>query len=112
MEVDPAVRRIYTRDFGHQHIYVPVSAEDRAQRCRNLIRRKKAGCNLVQHRTKQVVIATVDESCSDRRLRQTTGGIESSESATHDHYAGSFRPLRISLQRNLHRETLGFSESE
>jgi len=60
--------------------------EDRAQRAGDFIRRKQAGCDLVKHRSKEVIISLVDQRHTNWSFAQSADCGESPETTTDNDY--------------------------
>jgi len=87
-------------DFIQENVNVFLMTEDRAQRTGDLIRRKQAGCDLVEHRSKEVIISLVDQRHTNWSFAQSADCGESSETTTdNDHMR----------QHQLHLKTLSVS---
>src|ERR1700683_3274241 len=95
-EVDEALGAVDASDFALEDFDVALAAEDGAERTGDLIGRKEAGGDLIEHGAEEVVVALVDQGEVDRRARESAGGEEAAESASNDDHArtrcGHVRP--------------------
>lgn len=64
-QTNEALARVDPADFVYQHLYIGLSAQDRSQRPENLVGRKQTGRHLVEHGTKEMVVALVDQRHAD-----------------------------------------------
>src|SRR5437870_10343468 len=83
-------------NFGQDHLDVLACAQNRAYWRRNVGRRKRSGCDLIEQRLKQMVVRPVDYGDADRFTRKLLGGLESAKAGT-DNY-----DVRLLLLRGLH----------
>ena len=87
LQVDEAAGGVDAGDFVLEHFDIALPAEDGAQRTGDLVGGEQAGGHLIQHRTKEMVVALVDQRDADRSTRESASREETAEAASHDDYA-------------------------
>ena len=75
---------IHTEDFIHEHFHVLLPAEYRSDWSCDLIGRKQARCNLIEHWPEQMVVVFVENGYLNMCISESAGCVQSSESATDD----------------------------
>src|SRR5437899_3902996 len=71
-------------DFIHEHFHVLLPAEYRSDWSCDLIGRKQARCNLIEHWPEQMVVVFVENGYLNMCISESAGCVQSSESATDD----------------------------
>ena len=77
--------RVHAGDLAEQHRDIAVTAQDPADRFRDVRGRQAGGGYLVEQRLEQVVVLTIDHRHPNRVAPQRLGRREPRESGTHDH---------------------------
>jgi hypothetical protein len=75
-------------DLRQEDVGVPLVAEDRANRVRDVGRRQGSGGHLVKQGLEQVVVASIDHGHPHWRVPQGQSGLEAPEAGPEDHDVG------------------------
>ena len=78
--------RIDAIDLREQHTDVLLMAKDPSRRRRDVARRQRCRCDLIQHRLKEVVVVAVEQRHLDRRTSERARRVESAETAADNHH--------------------------
>ena len=90
--VEPDASRVFVDGFdgGEPCRHVTAPAQEVTDRPGDLRGGERGGCDLIEKRLKQVMVAAVDERDADRRSGKVTNGFEPAEpGADHDHMMGA-----------------------
>jgi len=94
----PPRRQIDLLDLREHHSRVPLVAQDRADRLRDVRRRERRGCHLVEQRLEEMVVVAVDDQHVSGRARQCPRGEQAAETTTDDDDLRSTGPRQHALR--------------
>src|SRR6516165_3933527 len=72
---------------GEGHCDIPLCADDAADRCGDIGRRKTRGCDLIEQRLEQMIVVPIDQRDLARGSGQRLGRGQPAEAGTHNHDA-------------------------
>ena len=98
LEVNALLRKIEADSFVHQDINVGMVAHERADRLRNIGRRKHREGDLIKQGLEEVIVFSIHDRDIDRQLRQFHGRVDTGKAAAeYDDPRSAFHRFELPL---------------